>query len=273
MPYRQFFSILIAFVMTVSLPSNGKTKASPFSPCYGRGSNLITDRIMGKQLKHWHAIKRVALAVGDDQQPLHPTLYRLWRWAESGSHAIYIELRSEDGPLSATAGRFRIVKLDPTGKRHISVIQLYLNNIDNASTEPEVARADRLIPLKGLSKYERYAEVLGHELAHAYHVLTDLERTEKVYKLVEETNVLLLGHYIGRRNSCCKELEPEMKQRLEARDALLHELERYAEGVETVVWQELIAGKKQRDANRRYGDQAKYQLPICNDNDAIAAEP
>jgi len=270
MLFRRFFTILIVIVMTISMLGRGETLA--YSPCYGRASNLITDRITGKQLKHWYAIKRVALAEDANQKPLHPILHHLWNWAETGNHAIYIELISGYGTIGSTAGRFRIVKLDPDGKRHISLIQLYLNTIDQAYIGTESARSDRLIPLKGLNKYERYAEVLGHELAHAHHVLTNLERTKQVYELVEETNVLLLAHHIGKRQKCCRELGLELQRRIKERDTLLHELELYAEGVEAEVWRELLAGQKLRALDRRSEDQAKYQFPVCRNVD-VAMKP
>lgn len=279
MLFHQIITMLIVFVMTLTLPSSVETKTispispiSPLSPCYSRASNLITDRITGKQLKHWYAIKRLALAEGADRQPLHPTLQRLWRWAENGRHAIYIELITGSGELGATAGRFRIVKLDPRGRRHISLIQLYLNTIDQAYIGPEVARSDGLIPMKGLSKYERYAEVLGHELAHAYHILNDLERVHKVYELVEETNILLLAQNMNRRLSQQDTLDPDMLRRLEKRDLLLNELEPYAERVETAVWRELLASQKLRASIRRNDDPAKDQLPECS-NAVFAMEP
>jgi hypothetical protein len=233
---------------------------------------LITERITGKQLKHWYAIKRVALAVDADLQPLHPTLYRLWKWAENGRHAIYIELISGGGEVGATAGRFRIIKMDPKGRRHISLIQLYLTTIDHAYIGPEVTRTDGLIPLKGLNKYERYAEVFGHELAQAYHILTDLERVEKVYKLVEETNTLLLAQNMRKGRLFQREHGPEMLRRLEERDSLLSELEPFAEGVETAVWRELLASQKMRASYRRNDEQAKEQLPECS-NVIIETEP
>jgi hypothetical protein len=271
MLFRRFFIILlIVIVVTFSVLSLGETLA--YSPCYGRASNLITDRVTGKQLKHWYAIRRVALAEDANQRPLHPILHRLWNWAETGNHLIYIELINGNGTIGSTAGRFRIVKLDPTGKRHISLIQLYLNTIDQAYTGGESTRSDRLVPLKGLNKYERYAEVLGHELAHAHHVLTNLERTKQVYDLVEETNILLLAHHIGKRQKCCRELGPELRRRIKERDTLLHELELYAERVETEVWRELLAGQKLGALARRSEDQARNQLPVCRNVD-IAMKP
>jgi hypothetical protein len=94
-----------------------------------------------------------------------------------------------------------------------------------------------------LNKEERYAEVLGHELAHAYHILTDLRRAESVRNLVARTNDLLLSY---NAYGDTRALGREMRWLLFQRDSLLIKLEAYAEGVEASVWRELIASKKKR---------------------------
>lgn len=257
--FRKFLRVLFLFVITASVLRASAAEA--VHPCHDSGSDLITDRLSGKQLKLWYAIKRVALAIDDNHQPLHPTLYRLWRWAETSGHAIYIELQGGSDSVGSTAGSFRLIKVDPTGVRHMAVIRLYLANIDYAYVGPEVIRSDGLIPLEGLKKHERYAEVLGHELAHAQYILSDLERVKKVYEVIEQTNVLLLSHYAAKRG--CDELGPEMLRRLEERDLLLEELEPYAEGIETEIWHELIASQKLRAMKRNFNEESITQLQRC----------
>jgi hypothetical protein len=95
-----------------------------------------------------------------------------------------------------------------------------------------------------LSKKERYVEVLGHELAHAVHILTDLERARKVEEMVEKTNEILLSQRPNRRVNL---LAPEMNRWLSRRDALLKDLEEPAEEMEYVVWRELVASKRVRE--------------------------
>src|SRR5262245_46735928 len=161
---------------------------------YATGAGLLTDRLSAKQLKRWDAIKRLALAREVDRQPLHPTLTRLWEWAETSGHAIYIELTGTEGLVKSSAGRFSIEWLDPQEKRHVAVIKLFLTNIDQAYVGPAASRPTGFIPLEGLNKEERYAEVLGHELAHAQHILSDPRRAKLIYELVERTNDLLLTY-------------------------------------------------------------------------------
>ncbi|HKX30855.1 MAG TPA: hypothetical protein VJ302_24405 [Blastocatellia bacterium] len=217
-------------------------------PRFAVGSGLITDRMSSRQLKHWEGIKRLALALGDDYRPLHPTLYRLWEWAEQSGHAIYLELPDPDGRNSSTAGRFDLEWCDLQGKRHAAVIRLYLETIDRAYVGPDTMRANGHIPLEGLTREERYAEVLGHELAHAYHILTDLQLASSIEEAINQTNALLLYHNAKGKG---RELEPEMKRRLERRDLLLATLEAYAEQVESVIWHELTASKKTRNRRRQ----------------------
>ena len=90
--------------------------------------------------------------------------------------------------------------------------------------------------------------MLGHELAHADHILTDPERVRKVEEMVEKTNEILLSQLSNRRVNL---LAPEMNRRLSRRDALLKDLEEEAEEMEYVVWRELTAGKGDRATGRR----------------------
>jgi hypothetical protein len=85
--------------------------------------------------------------------------------------------------------------------------------------------------------------VLGHELAHAVYILTDLERAGTVEEMIEKTNEILLS---WRQNRTGNSMGPEINRRLSRRDALLKDLEEQAEEMEYIVWRELIAGKSAR---------------------------
>jgi hypothetical protein len=128
---------------------------------------IITDRLTDKDLRRWNAIKRIVFAEDSDGQPLHPTLRGLWEKLERSGHTIYIEMRGMGRAISNTAGAFHIERLDPEGVRHAAVIRLYPDTIDRAYVGPSAARAEGFIPFLELSQEERYAEVLGHEMAHA----------------------------------------------------------------------------------------------------------
>jgi hypothetical protein len=203
-------------------------------------SGIITERLSRKDRQRWSAIERIVFAEDSSGQMRHPTLRSLWEWVEASGHAIYIEFIGPHRASTCTAGSFSIEKLDPQGKRHEAVIRLHLSNIDQAYVGPRAARADNFIPFEGLNKEERYAEVLGHELAHSAFILGDLRRAEMVEELVEQTNEMLLtqaqraGEPIGQ----------EMRQRIIKRDSFLKDLEAQAEMMEAAVWREIFASKK-----------------------------
>lgn len=207
-------------------------------------SGLITSRLSIKELERWKEIERIVFAEDDDRRPLHPTLRNLWEWVETSGHAVFVEIARSTRASSCTAGSFAIERFDPKGEKHIAAIRLNLSSIDRAHVGPSSARDNGFIPFQGLSKEERYVEVLGHELAHAVHILTDLERAGKVEEMVEKTNEILLSR---RANRKVDSLAPEMNRRLSRRDALLKDLEEQAEEMEYVVWRELIAGKHIRE--------------------------
>lgn len=210
-------------------------------------SGLITSRLSTKELERWKEIERIVTASDANKRPLHPTLRDLWKWVETSGHAVFVEIALSTKASSCTAGSFAIERFDPKGAKHIAAIRLNLSSIDRAYIGPSSARDNGFIPFEGLSKEERYAEVLGHELAHAVHILADLERARMVEEMVEKTNELLLSR---RPNRKVNPLAPEMNQRLSRRDALLKDLEEQAEKMEYIVWQELIASKPIRAMER-----------------------
>jgi hypothetical protein len=140
---------------------------------------------------------------------------------------------------------FDLEKFDPTGQHHIAVIELRLRAIDQAIVGPDVQCPDGLIPFEGLVKEERYAEVLGHELAHAADVLLNRELARQVEELIEQTNEMLLSP--RRRRDVTFFAGAEMDQRIEKRRRLLQRLESYAVAMEARVWRELRATQRARN--------------------------
>jgi hypothetical protein len=82
--------------------------------------------------------------------------------------------------------------------------------------------------------------VLGHELAHAVYILSDLTRARMVEESIQQTNRLFLWHI---RQYGHVYIKPEMRHRIVKRDILLQELEEQAEAVEELVWRELMNGQ------------------------------
>jgi hypothetical protein len=227
-----FLSTIILFLLF----SQECARAQEGRPQRVAAAGILTDRLSLNELRRWQAIERFVFAKSFSGELLYPTLHNLWRWVGSSSHEIYIELHESKHKRSCTAGSFGIEEFDPEGKRHVAVIRLYLSVIDQAVVGAHTARPDGFIPLAGLSKEERYVEVLGHELAHAVYILSDLERAQKVNDLIEQTNELFLSPVRDREQP----LSPWLRERLIQRDHFLEELEAYAEKMEAQIWQELI---------------------------------
>ena len=138
-------------------------------------AEIRTDGLSGRQLKTWKAIVAVIEAVGPDGQPLRPTLHRLYRELDSSAHGLRIVIPSTKGS-SAIAGRFRVESLGTDG-RHEASITLNLRTIDRVLTGSPDAQ---LVTFEKLGRTERYAQVLGHEMAHAAWTLGDAENTRLV---------------------------------------------------------------------------------------------
>ncbi|HZS09981.1 MAG TPA: hypothetical protein VFD58_34455 [Blastocatellia bacterium] len=214
----------------------GRASAEHTRPRRATASGISTERLSEKNLRRWQSIERLVNTVDCNDQPLYPTLRSLWEWAAESSHVIYIEIVSSGRIIGCTAGSFDIEHFDPEGKKHQAVIRLFPDVIDRAMVSSVTPNSTGLIPFAGLGREERYLEVLGHELAHAVHVLGDLERARTVSELVHQTNRQLL---LYSKRGAIKSLSSDMQQRLLWRDLFLQRLEEQAEGMEMLVWHEL----------------------------------
>ena len=236
----QLRSAVIILIVTALKFSTAQAQVE--RPCQTPAGGILTERLSAKQLETWRKIERIVFAVDTDGRFLHPVLPALWECVEASGHAVYLEI-SED-TVSSSAGVFRLEKFDPTGQHHLAIIKLRPRVIDQAIVGPEAQRPDGLIPFEGLVKEERYAEVLGHELAHAADTLLDPEMARQVEQFIEQTNELLLSP--RRRRDVAFFARAEMDQRIKNRDSLLQRLESYAETMETQVWLELRASQRAR---------------------------
>ena len=196
----------------------------------GVEAGIRTDRLSGKRLEAWRSIVAVVLAQDRAGQPLHPALRRLWDTVEASGHAVYVELPRSNSRRSYVAGRFAVTKIDPEGKAHEAVLVMDLSAIDRVSTAPGAARADGFIPLAELGKKQRYAEVLGHELAHAAWTFAEPDRAQLAKPF----------------SSAVGELVRESRQNGGEVDRVSRQLEAFAETAEQVVWAELLAGQRAR---------------------------
>jgi hypothetical protein len=114
---------------------------------------------------------------------------------------------------------------------------LNLRTIDAASTGPASRRASGFTPFEGLDRHQRYAEVLGHELAHAVESLADVARARHAVRLkgeVEERFQLV-------REAWARSSTTEASEHAREIDRLIRLSEEPAEAVERTVWRELRA--------------------------------
>jgi len=159
-------------------------------------SGIRTDRLTPKQLRIWREIEQVAQAVDRAGQPLHPRLHGLWQRAQSSGHTIFIEMMERRAP-TRIAGTTTLQKMDSDGNRQVIVIWLHLWAIDNAFVDAAVRRSAGLVPFYRLGQNERYAEVVGHELAHAVQMLENPEYAH----LCLELDVQAAEYLLSRRQS------------------------------------------------------------------------
>lgn len=196
-------------------------------------TGIVTDRLSRSQLRVWRSILEIVMARDKQGRQLHPTLYGLYHRAETSGHLIHIEL-SEEESLSR-AGRFRIETLDPSGTRHVMAIRLNLPTIDRTYVGESTRHANGWIPFAGLRTTQRYAEVLGHELAHAISVFQDPEALRLYQQLEKETKDLEIGDG--------NDASGDWPKRLESVEQLMRQIERPAEAAELEIWRELQGGR------------------------------
>jgi hypothetical protein len=200
-----------------------------------------TDRIAPRQQKVWKAIEQLIQAVDRCGKPRYPRLLGLWRWAQSSEHAIYIELLDEKSPSSYNAG-FVTVQGSTSGKTQ-AIIQIWLRIIEQASSDERGRRRDGFIPFEGLGKVERYAEVVGHELAHAALQLENPEYARLCRELETEKVNFLASKRKNREGNAYDQTTLELLARLKT---LTEQVEQPAQTAEVEIWRELIEGQKNR---------------------------
>jgi hypothetical protein len=233
---------LLAVALVVCDPPSTQAQPGPQrGPARLSASGGIrTERLSRKELKTWNSIVAIVMAKNPAGQPLYPTLRTLWDTVDTSGHAVYVEMRDPGAPPSYVAGRFAITRVDPEGKAHEGILILNLRAIDTVSTRPAAKRANGFIPFEGLGRKERYAELLGHELAHAVWTLADTERARLVERLQDEiehqTRMLVAARARG--------LRAEIEKHVAELDRLCRVIEEPAEAAEVVIWEELRAGQE-----------------------------
>lgn len=189
----------------------------------GKVTGIRTDRLTKSQLKTWESILEIVLAKDREGRPMHPVLYGLYHQADTSGQEIEIELSTQRATMCAV-GFCRIERHTEGAQEEIVLIRLSLGMIDRAIASGPSRRADGFVPFAGLRKKERYAEVLGHELAHVVRLVTDPD-----YR----------GLYWNRQG-----LADSGSQDIQFIRSLTSSIEKPAEAAEVEIWRELTAGRE-----------------------------
>ena len=195
-------------------------------------AEIRTEQLEGRPLKIWKAIVGIALAVDREGQPLNPTLSRLYQEIDSSVHDVRIELPRTSGS-SAIAGRFRIEAVGEDGRCQAAII-LNLRTIDRVLTGSPDAQ---LVTFEGLGRTERYAQVLGHELAHAAWTIVDPERIRLV------AGVQRRSHELARRAQTEGTAADGFREQVDEIERLARRLEEPALAAEAAISAELRASR------------------------------
>ena len=199
----------------------------------GNQTGVRTDRLSPRQLQNWKKIQGIVSARDAAGRLLHPTLGGLWQEVESSGHTIFIDMREISG--QNMAGRFIIERIDPEGKNHILSIQLCISTIDRVNTSQTTRRADGFTPFEKLDPKKRYAEVLGHELAHAVLTLKNPD-----YRALKgEQDRLVAELELRLRHERKMVLDLDNLQRARRLDFLAEQVEAPANAAEIEIWREL----------------------------------
>jgi hypothetical protein len=233
---------LLAMALVVCDPPSAQAQPGPQrGPARLSASGGIrTERLSRRELKAWNSVVGIVMATSPAGNPLYPTLRTLWDTVDTSGHAVYVEMRDRRAPPSYIAARFAITRVDPEGKAHEGILILNLRAVDKASTEPAARRANGFIPFEGLGRKERYAELLGHELAHAVWTLADTERARLVERLQGEMEQQMRMLLAARAQG----LRAEIEKHVAELDRLSRVIEEPAEAAEVVIWEELRAGQQ-----------------------------
>jgi hypothetical protein len=162
----------------------------------------------------------------------------LWRAVEQSGHSVFIELITDQRKCSNVAGETVIEKLDPTGRSHAIRVRLFIPTIDRVYAGEQPARDGmEFVPFSGLRHEERYAKVLGHELAHVARAFRDPDYLRLLDEICLEQNAIASA--VGRRGG-----DAALQQRSNRIWLLVLESEKPAIAAEAEIRRELLAGKE-----------------------------
>ncbi len=253
------WTIIVALLATIPFgeaqPELGPGISDAAAAGHTDGGGIRTDRLSHKNLRIWKKIYLTICTRDAKGQLLHPKLERLWSQVESSGHVVYIEMSRRTA--ESMAGKFTVERTDPEGRNDILSIRLFLSAIKKASTREGARRTDGFIPFERLDETERYAEVLGHELAHAVLTIKNpryaaLAREQSRLEAELVTQILTAGKVV---------VDVYNELRMRRLDQLALQVEAPANAVEIEIWREL-AGKGRKNTKLRAHRRAGRSLAI-----------
>jgi hypothetical protein len=153
-----------------------------------------TDGLSKRQIKLWNSIREIVLAPDKDGRPSHPTLYELWSTVEQSGHLVFVELVTDKQKSSNISGECLVEEFDSTGRRHTFRLRLFIPTIDRAFAGEQTPQEGlEFVPFGGLTHRQRYAKVLGHELAHLANMLGDSEYLRLIRGICMEQSAIAVG--------------------------------------------------------------------------------
>jgi len=141
------------------------------------------------------------------------------------------------------------------------VIQLWSWVIENASVQKDVRRPDGFIPFEGLGKLERYAQVVGHELAQAALQFNDPAYNGLCRELEKERAEFLFSRQQSHVGSTYDE---STRQPLTRLASLTEQIEKPAQSTEVEIWRELLEGQRARARASHASKLAQVRSPSPN---------
>lgn len=215
--------------------SNHADPMEPTDPC------IRTDRLSPRQLRTWKAIEAMVFARDAAGRLKHRMLHSLWQSVEAGGNVVHVEFPPSGALGDREAGKFVVEKSSPDGHKHIAVIRLCLSVIDEALVSERTPGPDGFIRFQGLGKKERYAEILGHELAHAVWALGDQNHARRLVELDALVEEFERSRRRSLHDTALDEHEWQLLRRIES---LMMEVEGPAKMAEAEIWKELLEGRK-----------------------------
>jgi len=189
-------SIFCKLALTLCLfavPLQSGAQNLPAPATSGPGA-FRTDRLAPQQIKLWNSVREIVLARDKDGRPLHPTLYELWRTVEQSGHLVFVELITDKQRSSNIAGECLVEEFDPSGLKHTFKLRLFIPTINRVYPGEQAPREGmEFIPFAGLTHRERYAKVLGHELAHLANMLRDPDDLSLLREICAEQSAIAAG--------------------------------------------------------------------------------